>query len=64
MVLGAIATYAETVYSILDSFGIIRGKIPVIGTMPVTAMVFPCLPLVFIIAAFSVMVARKYRSRR
>ena len=63
MVMGAIASYAETVYSMLELFGVIGNNAPRIGSMPVASIVLPCLPMAFFIAAFSVMVARKYRSR-
>ena len=61
MVLGAIASYVEVVYSILESFGIAGHNAPSIGIMPLTSIVFPSLPMVFFIAAFIVMVVRKYR---
>ena len=63
MVIGIIMAYVDTVYSILEMFGIIRGEAFNIGSMPVLSIVFHCLPMVFIIAAFSVMVFRKYRIR-
>ena len=63
MVIGAIASYVDTVYSILVIFGIAGVNLPSIGSMPVVSILLPCLPMVFFIAAFAVMVARKYRSR-
>jgi hypothetical protein len=63
MVIGAFASYGEVVYSILELFGM-SGAI-VLGTVPKSAVsiLFSCLPLVFFIAAFAVMVARNYRRR-
>ena len=62
MVIGVITGYIEVVFSILESSGIIRGNILSIGSMHLTSIVFPCLPIVFFIIAFAVMVVRKYRS--
>jgi hypothetical protein len=62
MVLGIILAYAETVYSIVNRFGI-AGDFLFIGSMPIISILLPCLPTVFFIAAFAVMVGRKYRHR-
>ena len=62
MVIGAIATYGETVYSILVFLGIFGGNTLYNDSMPIVSIVLPCLPLLFFIAGFAVMVARKYRS--
>jgi hypothetical protein len=61
MVIGAIAAYVETVYSILEMFGISGGGGVSVGSVPLVSIVLPCLPTVFFIAAFAVMVVRKYR---
>jgi len=61
IVVGTIATYIETVYSILNLFGISEGLI-VIGTVPLMSIILPSLPTGFFIAAFIVMVARKYKN--
>jgi hypothetical protein len=61
MVIGTIAAYIETVYSILELFGISGGGRFVIGSVPVVSIVLPCLWTSFFIAAFVVMVFRKYR---
>ena len=63
MVIGTIAAYVETVYAILNLFGIEGENMLVIGSVPFMSILLPCLPTVFFIAAFSVMVARKYRRR-
>jgi len=63
MVIGTIAAYVETVYSILNLFGINGGDILLIGSVPLMSIVLPCLPTIFFIAAFAVMVVRKYRRR-
>jgi len=63
MVIGAIASYVDTVYSILELFGITGDNLLSIGSMPVVSILLPCLPVVFFISAFAVMVFRKYRGR-
>ena len=63
MVIGTIAAYVETVYAILNLFGISGGDIFLVGSVPLMSILLPCLPTVFFIAAFLVMVVRKYRRR-
>ena len=62
MVIGAITSYGEVVYSILELSGITAFSALSIGSMSVASIVLPCLPMGFFIAAFAVMVVRKYRS--
>ena len=62
MVIGTIAAYVETVYSILNLFGVSGPGIFIIGSLPLMSIVLPCLPTAFFIAAFAVMVVRKFRS--
>ena len=59
MVAGTIAAYVEIVFSIVGLFGIVQG--PLIGSVSLLSIVLPSLPTAFFIAAFAVMVARKYR---
>jgi hypothetical protein len=63
MVIGTIAAYIETVYSILDMFGITQGASLAIGSIPAAAIILPSLRTAFFIAAFLVMVIRKYGRR-
>jgi hypothetical protein len=63
VVIGIIAAYIETIYSILNLFGLIGKSFVVIGSVPLVSIVLPNLPTVFFIAAFGVMVLRKYRRR-
>ena len=63
MVIGTIAFYVETVYSILGLFGVSGGDLITIGTIPLISIILPNLPMIFFIAAFAVMVVRKYRRR-
>jgi hypothetical protein len=59
MVIGTIAAYIETVYSILYLFGIGGG--PYIGSVSLAAILLSSLRTAFFIAAFLVMVIRRYR---
>ena len=59
LVLGAVSAYAETVYSILEMFGITKDFFPVIGSVPVATIIMSCLPSVFFIAAFCVFLAKR-----
>jgi hypothetical protein len=61
MVIGTIAAYINTVYSILNEFGISESSAFMIGSRTLASIVLPNLPSVFFIAAFLVMVIRKYR---
>ena len=63
IVIGTIAAYVETVYSILNLFGVSGGRFFTIGSVPLMSILLPCLPVIFFIAAFAVMVIRKYRRR-
>jgi len=63
MVIGTIAAYVEIVYSVLELFGITRGDAFVIGSVPAAAIVLPLLRMSFFIAAFLIMVIRRYRHR-
>jgi hypothetical protein len=62
MVIGTLTAYVETVYSILSLFGI-GHRLLVIGSVPLLSILLPCLPTIFFIIAFAVMVIRKYRRR-
>jgi len=63
MVIGTIAAYVETVYSILNLFGVGGGAFFAIGSVSIMSIILPCLPIIFFITAFAVMVNRKYRRR-
>jgi hypothetical protein len=62
MVIGTIVAYIEIVYSILDLFGISGGNI-LIGSVPLVVILLPALRMIFFIAAFLIMVIRRYRNR-
>ena len=62
LVIGVISAYVETIYVILGIFGFTGETLIAIGSVPLISIILPNLPMVFFIAAFVVMVARKYRS--
>ena len=61
IIIGTIMAYVETVFSILKQFGLTATDFLSIGTVPILPIVLSCLPMVFFIAAFTVMVFRKIR---
>ena len=60
MVIGIIAGYGETVYSILKLFGVIEEDGLAAGSLPLTAITLSNLPTIFFLSAFIIMVVRKY----
>jgi uncharacterized membrane protein len=62
VIIGTIVAYVETVYSILTLLGIANEYV-MLGSMSLLSILLPCLSTLFFIAAFTVMVARKYRRR-
>jgi hypothetical protein len=60
IVIGTIAAYVETVYSILDMFGVTGNQI-MIGSVPLATILLPNIRTGFFIAAFVVMVVRKLK---
>ena len=64
IVIGTIAVYVETVFSILALFGVTGNSEITIGSMPLTAILLPNLPTIFFLSAFIVMVSRQYRKEK
>ncbi|MDR3147928.1 MAG: hypothetical protein LBU00_06095 [Treponema sp.] len=62
MVGGTITAYGEKLYTVLKLFGI-AAPLPVVGSIPLVAIVLSNVPMLFYIAAFLVMVVRSYGSR-
>ena len=60
VIISAIAAYVETIYSILRLFGIVSGSFT-IGDLPLVSILLPSVPTILLIAAFLVMLSRKYR---
>jgi presenilin-like A22 family membrane protease len=63
VIISAIITYVEIVYSILNLLGIISENLLPESAVLIISILLSCMPTVFIIAAFSVMALRKYRRR-
>jgi len=61
IIIGTITAYVETVYSILNTLGINSHNGPSIGSVFLIPVILTCLPMIFFVAAFTVMVIRKYR---
>jgi uncharacterized membrane protein len=62
MVIGVIAAYIGTVHSVLEILGIDFYNTLFIGSVPLVTILLPALSTVFFIAAFLVMVIRRYRN--
>jgi hypothetical protein len=58
---GTVAAYGESLFIVLDTFGI---SIPAVESVPTAAMALSTIPILFFIAAFLVMVIRFYGSSR
>jgi hypothetical protein len=61
IVIGIIAAYVETVYSILEIFGITGQAALTIGSVSLLSILLSNLPAVFFLIALAIAVARKYR---
>jgi len=63
VIISAIISYVEVIYSILNLFGVISENIMSENAVLIITILLSCMPTVFIIAAFFVMALRKYRRR-
>jgi len=61
IVIGTIVAYIEIICSILEMLGITAGSNMFIGSVSIMAILLPALRMIFIIAAFLVMIIRRYR---
>jgi len=61
VIMGIIAAYGETIFTIVNLFGVYSRTAIYIGTVPIARILLSGFPTMFFIAAFAVMVARKYR---
>ena len=61
VIMGIIAAYGETIFVIVNLFGAYSMVALYIGTVPLASILLSSFPMMFFIAAFAVMVARKYR---
>jgi len=63
VIIGTILIYIETVYNILNVFGIGVDAFFLIGSVPVITFVLPSLRMLLFIAAFAIMVFRQSRQK-
>jgi len=63
VIIGTILIYIETVYNILNIFGIGVDAFFLIGTVPVITFVLPSLRMLLFIAAFMIMVFKQSRHK-
>ncbi|MDR1363454.1 MAG: hypothetical protein LBJ35_05340 [Spirochaetaceae bacterium] len=61
LVLGVVSSYIETVYSVLEMFGITENIFPAIDSVPILTIAVSCLPSAFFIAAFCLFLAKRKR---
>jgi hypothetical protein len=61
VIVGTIIAYVETVNSILNILGMGTDRTLKIGSFPLISAILPALSTMFYVAAFAVMVFRKYR---
>jgi uncharacterized membrane protein len=61
VIFGAIVAYIETVYSILQKFGITGNEYIIFGSMPLVSFVLPSVRMIFFIVAFAIMVYKQSR---
>ncbi|MCL2440238.1 MAG: hypothetical protein FWD14_00715 [Treponema sp.] len=62
VIFGTIVAYIETVYSVLNDFGITGGEILVIGSVPLISFILPSIRMTFFICAFAIMVYKQSRN--
>jgi uncharacterized membrane protein len=61
VIFGAIVAYIETVYSILQKFGIAGEEYIILGSIPLVSFILPSVRMMFFIAAFAIMVYKQSR---
>jgi hypothetical protein len=64
MVIGTLAAYVETVYSLMNRFGITGDGAVSIGVVPLAAILLSNLPVLFYTIAFVIMVVRTVHHRK
>ena len=61
IVIGMVTAYIEIIYSILNLYGFLFMERLLIGTVPLLEIILPSIKMLFFIAAFFIMVYRRYR---
>ena len=62
VIFGTIVAYIETVYSILNDFGITSDEILIFGSVSLISFILPTLRMLFFICAFTIMVYKQSRN--
>ncbi|MCL2138557.1 MAG: hypothetical protein FWH41_03395 [Treponema sp.] len=63
LLIGTVFAYIEIIYTVLESLQIITGGFFFVGSTPLEAIILPVFRLGFIIAAFLVIIIRRYRQK-
>jgi len=63
IIIGTIVTYIETIYYILNIFGIGGLDLIYVGSVPIISFLLPTIRMCIFIAAFAIMVRRQYRRK-
>ena len=61
VIVSALTAYIEIIWSVLEAVGINAGNFPLIGSLSLAAAALPALRMIFLIAAFFVMIIRHQR---
>jgi hypothetical protein len=61
IIIGTIVSFIETIYYILNIFGINGLELIYVGSVPIISFILPTLRTLIFIAAFAIMIRRQYR---
>jgi hypothetical protein len=64
VIFGTIIMYVETVYSILNTFGIAGEELSKIGSVPLLSFILPMVRMTLFITAFAIMIHKQYRQNK
>ena len=64
VIFGIIASYIETVYSVLKTFGIGADEYTIFGGIPLVSFILPTIKMIFFISAFAVMIFKQSRREK
>ena len=61
IIFGVIVAYIETVYSVLEIFGIAGNELIIFGSVPLISLALPVIRMSFFITAFAIMIYKQTR---
>jgi len=61
IIFGIIVAYIETVYSVLEIFGINTGLFLIFDSVPIISFILPTIRMLFFISAFIIMIYKQLR---